>query len=1161
MSGLKTSAFLAVATVWAFCSSVLSQVPPPVNIQLPEILGALAGDKIGLGGLDNLTRDAYFSNNSNDCTGKFDNTAVGTISIKTLDPGLENATQVLPSYAIAELASVEGSHRYTISCTNKNNNSKYELFGRVEITKPTATFLYGLQGMSLMVDTTYQNDSRNMVKALGYFPLTMGDSNFRRISSDAGDAYFKNALVGPISLSQFYESDGKTLLTSFPFVGIQQGCMMSISFPFFKAEDCVIVMKDNKNAVFFNYTSTEGMLGSKIIKTKERPVQTDDNYNFEACFTVPKFLGGGFDSDIFCWFFNPATKKTKIVHTKEKDKVPDVEVNFRIIEQQPVDLGNSIICFLIDELQSKPFKVGCLTPGFGLTNLSVFNELLAASASTLNVTTNSNSNCLLNVGSLSGSTNPFRHFTGFGECNATSNKFSGYITVDKSIPQSGTGVFNMSAPLKGEVVRVANPSATAYLCKFETNIVYLATNNGNAEVNFQGTSWHNRGRLLRMPLNLVGAATLISATCSKSYGVVIVEKNNARYVLAFSSPRDFASSLLSRVPIFEKLENNGNYFDGTDDVMAGFIFNKKAVGSTYLFSDVSVISTYGYLLDIFNPQVTAAGEYKTRVTQKAEGGDSFSFDVSMSLFNGSAQIVERPGMEIPTIPRGVAHDLQKYYSLSGNFSTLTMDNNSVVTFTNLVIANSTTTNYTKGSRSVFVLGNEYLVDLDKKTFTNEKDGVSTAIASTIPNTAEFIGLVDNPPAYQMALVSNPADKTVQVVYLNTKNNKIELSTPLNINGIAINGTCFHSVNSKNEASIAVAVSNNTGSTEARYFNVRYLVDSTTGTLTKPTFEVLDHVFKYVETISRPIDKYIVQLGKDDSSGAGSFAAICPVMRFIGGNIRSAMIYPICALPEFPESGHFIVNASKTGNTVKVDVVITTGHPELGYGTAITLEADLFDGADFRPNKDIVWKVKQTRKFQKFLGHIIWYGKNGDQEVFIGRRYQPKTLMGSSENAPPAFVFSFFKTDLNSPFHQFEENNINFAAAFEYKNNWFITMLNTTGQEQEVKTVTAGYIPPTITLAASASVDQIVGQTVTFNKGTPNEVKRPMRSIAPPQPAPPAPAPAPASSSNTWIIVLVVLVGLALIGGGVYYYLFMRRETIRRESDLNANNTSRITAEH
>src|SRR3990167_6504712 len=130
MSGLKTTAFIAAATVWAFCSSVLSQVPPTVNIQLPEILGALAGDKIGLGGLENITRDAYFSNNSADCTGKFDNTAVGTISIKTLDPSLENATQVLPAYAMAELSSTEGSHRFTISCTNKQNNSKYEVFGR-----------------------------------------------------------------------------------------------------------------------------------------------------------------------------------------------------------------------------------------------------------------------------------------------------------------------------------------------------------------------------------------------------------------------------------------------------------------------------------------------------------------------------------------------------------------------------------------------------------------------------------------------------------------------------------------------------------------------------------------------------------------------------------------------------------------------------------------------------------------------------------------------------------------------------------------------------------------------------------------------------------------------------------------------------------------------
>ena len=161
--------------------------------------------------------------------------------------------------------------------------------------------------------------------------------------------------------------------------------------------------------------------------------------------------------------------------------------------------------------------------------------------------------------------------------------------------------------------------------------------------------------------------------------------------------------------------------------------------------------------------------------------------------------------------------------------------------------------------------------------------------------------------------------------------------------------------------------------------------------------------------------------------------------------------------------------------------------------------------------------------------------------------------------PQGFVFSFFKTDPATPFHQFEEP-VEFAAAFEYKNNWFISMYNVnskTGEMGGQKTLAVNYTAPMLKLLPGSNSDSIAAQSITFNKGGPNEVRRAMKAIV--SPSSPSSG-AESSSSSTWLIVLVSILVVGVLGGVGYYYFIHRRETIRRESDLDRNTTTRITAE-
>ena len=1158
MSRLKSSVSLALAGCWLLLSTVAAQV---VNIQLPEILGAFAGDTIGLGPLENITRNSAFANSAADCTGKFDDSTAGSIAFRTTDLLAENTTHVHPAYVVATVGNAPGSHRFTISCKAKSTNIEYLASGRIEVNSLSSQALYGFKNLSLHVDLSFQNNSRNLIKGIGYFPLSVGEANMKKLSSDFADDYFKNSLINPIRPVAFFDTDGVKPLPAFSFIAIQQGCLSAISHPFFSSAECVVVMKDNKTAVLFNYTGADGFMVPKLVKSAERALQNDDAFGFGGCFTVSKFGDGSIESQVFCWFFNPTTKKTKIVDTRVANKLADVEVNYRIVEQTPSETISSAICFLIDELQNKPYKVGCVSPMGGFANLSIFVELGQTATSSLNVTTRGNSTCTVAVTNLTGNIGPFRDMSGLATCN--NSAFSGYITLDSDIPKAAGGyVLNMSAPLKvkDEVIRLpASTTATGFICKFENELAYFVNVNGNTEIHFQGTNSLNRGRILRTPLGLTGAVTIISTLCSKQQAAVILEHNSIRYIMTVAAPRDFAASLLTRIPIFEKISSTANAYDATDDIMSGFIYNSNQFGKTHQLSDVSIFLGVGYLLDIYNPAITVAGEYKTKLSQKPEYGQSTSFEAFLRLFDSSPQLGQRPG--VTSMPTNVTDDLQKYYSLSGNFSSISIENSTVFAFTPLMATTAlNTTAYPKGNRPIFVLGNEYLVNLQDRTFTSEKDGsTTTAISSPILANATFVGTLDNPTGFQMAVIASAPETSVQVVYFNNKSGKVEVSAPLNVSSNTVPGACFLSLNSKGEPSIAVMVKNPSDSSMTRYVNVRYQFDTTTGNLTTPSIEAVDHTFRKATTNSKAVDNYIVQIGPEESS-KGALAVTCQVLSIIGNNVRSAMIYPVCALPEFPEVKHYILSANKTGNTLRLEVVATAAHPELGFGEVVSLEADIFDGANFRPNRDIVWKTTSLRKFQKFVGHVVSVQRKGDEEIILGLRRQPASILESSDSLPSTFVLSFFKADPITPYHQIEETNADFGSAFEYKNNWFISLFNTTSGEE--KTAYVNYAPPTLRLLPGSTPETIAAQSIIFNKGTTREVKRAMRAIVPPPAPAPGPSPAPAaSSSNTWVIVLVSIAVVGIIGGVAYYYFFQRRETIRRESDLNANNTSRITAEH
>ena len=1050
-----------------------------------------------------------------------------TIEVRDSEPTVAGASQSVPVHLLVRLKEKTGPIQYEVNCGLPT--ASITLTGTIIVEAANSIKENGTSTVALRVNKDFLNNSEYVMKDLGYWPIKLFEGNNLKITQEPGAPNLLNELIPATRPIVLMEKSGEkfipTTITKLKKVSFSCPSVPS-SFQF----NCLIGLKeDGKTAVMFN--SGAGYSNDfRWTKNAEKQLNADPKFEFEDCFM---HIGTQTTENV-CYFWNAETKKTKFVSVA--NETATAEIAARVVGVRSL---SQITCFIVDETNVK--KLTCVN-----TENSIMTELagmLTNAVTTIRISSAPEGVCTLSADELL-----VRTFDTYLMFNCGNNvKLVVKLDLEKA-PKTGVNgkivSFSGEIPVVSGSARKVDPAAgqvSAFLCANDHHIAYLV--DSFKQIAFQGVKFP--GQLLFSNLDVASVTAVNQVACTGLATDIVVTAGADKYLVSLSTlNRDQVE--YQRVNLIYKM-GTMDTLDVSNDGNMAIVFKKGQ--ALYELKDIIEVNRVLGNLKTFDPTVTQVGDYSTKI-KAASAGDAKVIvrDYKISYFSVTPNITQKQNTKAPLATTVSVYD---FFDVTGIFGSVTVDppNPNIVFNSSTSIDNQTINVVSAGAR--FILGKWY-VETDVKKYHNTSGGsFDLPNAANVLTSSKLLSVIDD----QIAVTVGGEQRTIIQVYSLNKAGEIGVSNQLTLPGAVFDYYSFGKVTGADgKPYLAIAIKHHEGYNNGIFNLVNYVIDATTGAFTFTKTDINSTMIFTPDQVSSPfgVDKYFVTAWNDPTHSH------CLNLILSEGGLATPWVYKVCNLDTQVYSAYSLKNVKKV-DADKIEVEFWAGSLSKEFGSSVTLytiEGKIFDAGKPVIPTSVTWTKKNTVVINNGVGGIVkQYLTIGDEAILITNDVPASKSMFISGRSLKTHV-SYFKQ--NRLVNQFlEPLPVSEVRYWVYTFNNNFRLITQTDNASPKKTVIKDLriTAPTIQFSNGATAQNVGTSSFTFNKGQPNEVKVPITAVLNPPPA--APAASNGGSIWIWIIIIVLLLVVAV---GVYF-LFFRREKIRRDSQTGKGGNDSHIEEH
>jgi hypothetical protein len=1124
---MAKSLFAVVLCVALLTSTVNSQTTSTQSFILNYTLNAVPKDVIHISLAEIIKAFPTLTKASCATVKILGDSSTATIEVRDSEPTVSGPSQAVPLHLLVKLKDKVGPIQYQLDCIS----------GQVAIIA-TGTIITeagnsikdnGTSAIVFKVRSDFVSNSEYLMKDMGYWPIRLFEGNNLKLTQEPGAPTLLNEFIPAVRPIVLMEKSGDkyvpTTLTKLKKISFSCPSVPS-SFMF----NCLIGLKeDGKTAVMFN--SGAGYSNDfRWTKNAEKVLNNDAAFEFEDCFMHI----GTQSSENVCYFWNSVTKKTKFVPVHSDTAA--VEIAARVTGVRSL---SQITCFIVDENNIK--KLACInTENTIMTELS---GMLASAVTSIKIA--NEGGCSLKVDDLVVRT--FDTNLMF-DCPANLK-----VVVKLDLEKAGkTGLngkyiaFGTDLPIVTGSARKVDAgvgTVSAFLCGNEHHIAFLVDN--FKQIAFQGVKYP--GQILFSNLDVAGVTAINQIVCTGLATDFVATAGSDKYFVSLSSlnrdPIEY-----QRVNLIYKMGDK-DALDVSNDGNMAIIFKKAQ--STYELKDILELNRVLGNLKTYDPTVTQVGDYVTKIKAASTGDAKIIVrDYKFSYFSTTPSISQKANSKAPLSSKVNVYD---YFDVTGIFGTVTVDppNANIIFNSSTQIDNQTLTLNTAGSR--FVLG-KWHIDTDvKKYYNTAGTSIDLPNVANILTPSKLLAVVDN----EIAVTVGGAERTIIQIYSLNKAGDIAVSNQFTLPSAVLDYYSFGKVTGSNGLTyLAIAITWSEGFNNAVYNLINYAVDGATGafTFTKTTDINSTSLFT-PDQVSSPfgIDKFYLAAWNDPTHSR------CLNLILSEGGLTMPWVYKVCNLDTQTYSAYTLKNVKKL-DADKVEIEFWAGSLAKEFGNSVTLytiEGKMFDAGKPVIPTTVSWTQKSALVFNNGVGGMVkQYVTLNDEAILITKEVAASKGMFISARSLKTYV-SYFKQNklVSQVFENLPVSEVRYWA-YVFNNNF--RLITQTDNASGKKTVIKDFriTNPTIEFSNSATSQNVGTSSFVFNKGQPNEVKVPITAALNPPTTPPA---APSSGGSIWIWIIVIIILLVVAVGA--YFLFFRREKIRRDSQAGKTGNDSHIEEH
>ena len=1126
MNSMKKSLLAAVLCVALLTSSAYSQTTTTVNYVLNYTLNALPKDVIHISLADLIKVYPTLSKNICSSAKILVDNSTATIEVRDSEPTVSGPSQAVPVHLLVKLREKVGPIQYELTCTV--SATTVVATGTIIVEAGNMIKENGTRAVLFRVNKDFVSNSEYVMKDQGYWPIRLFEGNNLRITQEPGASSLLNELIPATRPIVLMEKTGDkfvpTTITKLKKVSFSCPSVPS-SFQF----NCLIGLKeDGKTAVMFN--SGAGYTNDfRWTKNIEKVLNNDTKFEFEDCFM---HIGTQTTENV-CYFWNAETNKTKFVSVA--NETISFEIAARVVGVRSL---SQITCFILVEANIK--KLTCINTEN--TIMSEFSSMLAPAVTSIRANLEGGV-CTIPVDEL-----VIRTFDTYLMFNcASSIKVVAKVDLEKA-PKTGTNgkILSLSGDLSifsgsARKVDAGVGQVSAFLCANDQHIAFLV--DSFKQIAFQGVKYP--GQILFSSFDVASVSAVNQVVCTGLATDIVVTAGTDKYFVSLSNlNRDQIE--FQRVNLIYKM-GAMDTLDVSNDGNMGIIFKKGQ--PLYELKDIIEVNRVLGNLKTYDPNVTTIGDYSTKI-KAASAGDAKIIirDYKISYFSTAPSIAQKPNTKAPLATTFSVYD---FFDVTGTFGTVSVDPPNPH-----IVFNSSTTNVSLSSITVnagarFVLGKWY-IDVDLKKYYNyAQASFDLPNAANVLISSKLLAVIDD----QIAVTVERENRLIIQVFSLNKAGEIVVSNQFTLPSAVLDYYSFGKVQGADgKQYLAIAIKHHEGFNNAVFSLLNYAIDATTGVFTFTDTKVNSTMLFTPDQVSSPfgIDKYFITSWNDPTHSH------CLNLILSEGGLATPWVYKVCNLDTQVFSGYTLKNVKKL-DADKIEVEFWAGSLSKEYGNSVTLyiiEGKIFDAGKPVIPTTVTWTKKNSTVINNGVGGLVkQYVTLGDEAILITKEVPASKSMFISGRSLKTYI-SYFKQ--NRMFSQeFENLPVSEVRSWAYifNNNFRLITItdNASGKKTVVKDlrVTA----PTIQFTNGATAQNVASSNFTFNKGQPNEVKVPITAALNAPPAPPANS----SGGSIWIWIIVIVL-LLVIAVGVYF-LFFRREKIRRDSQAGKSGNDSHIEEH
>ena len=1111
---------IILLTCLFFTSTITQKVQKPFILKYTE--DALPFDIIHISLESVVKLNPSFSFSTTTCKASILGDSLGaTLVLSDTDPLRIVTTPAIPVYGILSLKEKIGIIEYQIACTSTSET--IDITGSVVVQPENIIRSFSPYGIKFEVEKSFAASPEFIFKDIGYWSVNnIHGNNLKYEQKPWNNDPLTEAIpaVRPIKLMEKVNQDYVPL----PIQKLKKIAFVCPSVPMNIPLNCLIAIKEDGNtAILFAFGA--GFTNDyRWTKSQEKLLNTDANYVFDDCFM---HVGIG-SFEIICHFWNNAAKKTKLISIGTDTSV---ELAARVLSTKSI---NEITCLILDENGTK--KLGCIKSQSAI--ISLIKDILPFSTNIVKIL--DQGVCSLTMEELIP-----RTIDDYLMFNCTTSKVIAKIDFSSV---SLTGVsgnfvsFSKELPTVTGQTRKIDSSITVntFLCGSSYNSIFLA--DGFKKIVYQGNK--HIGQILSVALNVTGITSVTKVSCtSQATDFIAVSGQDKYFVSVNNMAKD--SIEFERLHLVYKLGDKDDFDISYDGSMVIAFKKDQAVLNV---ADILEISRVPYLFKIFDPAAVTRGSQNTQIkVSQADEQRYNSADYRVTYISSLPPKVELLSKD-KKMPQGVPFSMADFYNVTGLAnSQVTIDPPNPDISVNPDALNITTTLPISFTGARFVLGRFY-VDTDIGKYYDEA-GASFDFQATnaVLKPAKFGCLIGG----DVAITVDANDrKKVQFFSLNNSG-AISVSPTFTVKGDMLEDSCPGKVLCDDgKPCIAVPIKSTDAFDSGVYAFIYYDTNPTTGAITfsKPSDKLSRHSFVPSQAGSPfGFDKYIISLWNDPINSH------CISFILSEGDLTTPWVYRICSLRLI----YFYYTSSIKGvNKVdkSVEIKVYSGSYSKEFGNSVHLikfSAELFKGTTLAVPTQVNWNVLVQKSYYNGVGGLVKSLVEINKETVIITEEIPASKKMTVEPRNRRTFVSFFRGE-NMVAQWSETAPVSEAKHFVFAFNDKFRLLNQTDASTGKKTITKDLRVhgPAITFTDKAFAAKVASSSFVFNKGQPNEIKFGVQAVL--NPAPPEPTSPPKSEGGwglwIWVILFVIFSIIAL----AVYFLFIRRESIKRDSKLDQN---------